>query len=261
MSDSNKTAQARCAVLSGATGGIGRATAQALATAGWQLVLTDVAAEGLTALASELRPHTHCVTVASDVTASDLGARLADAVQGLGVPLRGLVNLAGVIDGNSLETLSDERWQRVFDINVTSQFRLTRALLPQLRQAGAASVVNMSSILGVCAGTSMPAYCMTKAAIIGLSRSMAMDFAADGIRVNALCPGGIDTPMPRSLLTQLGVPAEQHAAVIDSVLTKQLIKRLGQPHEVADVIAFLLSDQASFMTGMALPVDGGWSAW
>ena len=107
----------------------------------------------------------------------------------------------------------------------------------------------------------MPAYCMTKAAIIGLSRSMAMDFAADGIRVNALCPGGIDTPMPRSLLTQLGVPPEQHAAVIDSVLTKQLIKRLGQPHEVADVIAFLLSDQASFMTGMALPVDGGWSAW
>lgn len=261
MSDRTSTAQARCAVLSGATGGIGRATAHALATAGWQLVLTDVAADALTALASELRPHTPCSTVASDITASDLGARLADAVQALGVPLRGLVNLAGVIDGNSLETLTDERWQRVFDINVTSQFRLTRALLPQLRQAGSASIVNMSSILGVCAGTSMPAYCMTKAAIIGLSRSMAMDLAADGIRVNALCPGGIDTPMPRSLLTQLGVPAEQHAAVIDSVLTKQLIKRLGQPHEVADVIAFLLSDQASFMTGMALPVDGGWSAW
>lgn len=261
MSDRTATTQARCAVLSGATGGIGRATAQALATAGWQLVLTDVDAEALATLASALRPHTTCAVVASDITASGLGASVADAVQGLGVPLRGLVNLAGVIDGNSLETLTDERWQRVFDINVTSQFRLTRALLPQLRQAGAASIVNMSSILGVCAGASMPAYCMTKAAIIGLSRSMAMDFAADGIRVNALCPGGIDTPMPRSLLTQLGVPTEQHAAVIDSVLTKQLIKRLGQPQEVADVIAFLLSEQASFMTGMALPVDGGWSTW
>lgn len=253
----------RCALITGASGGIGRATATALAAAQWHLVLSDINAASIEAMAPELlaagAPAVRCV--AGDVVDAGLAARLAAATAECGVPLRGLVNVAGVIDGTRLEALSDERWQQVFDINVTSQFRVTRALAPQLRAAGDAAVVNLSSILGVQAGHNMPAYCMTKAAIIGLTKSMAVDFAPDGVRVNALCPGGIDTNMPRSLLAQLGIAEETFYSNIPEFVGRQLIKRLGRADEVAQFIAYLLSDHASFITGAALPIDGGWAAW
>ena len=253
---------ARCAVITGAAGGIGSATARALAAARWRLVLTDVDAAALAALRAELEAAAPAVqTIVSDVRDTALGPRLAAAVENGGVALRGLVNCAGIIDGHGLDVLSDERWQELFDVNVTSQFRVTRALAPALRAAGGASVVNLSSILGLHAGPSMPAYCMTKAAIIGLSKSMAVDFAPHGVRVNALCPGPIDTAMPRSLLAQMQVPAEAFAGFVEQYLGRYLIKRIGQADEVAALIAFLLTDHTSYITGLALPIDGGLSAW
>ncbi len=256
------TAAARCAVITGATGGIGRATALALAAADWQLTLTDRDEPALAALAGELLAQgaSRVRTVVGDVLEPTLGDRLASEVTAGGVALRGLVNCAGIIDGHSLESLSDERWQQLFDVNVTSQFRITRALSPLLRAAGGAAVVNLSSILGLHAGPSMPAYCMTKAAIIGLSKSMAVDFAPDAVRVNAICPGAIDTAMPRSLLAQMQVPADAFDDFATQYVQRNLIKRLGQAQEVAALVTFLLSDQASFITGLALPIDGGLSA-
>lgn len=263
MPDSIPASTPRCAVVTGATGGIGRATALALAAARWRLVLTDLDGAALDTLAAELsaRGADGVRTVVGDVVDAALGARIAAAVEASDSPLRGLVNCAGIIDGHSLEALSDARWQQLFDVNVTSQFRITRALSPRLRAAGGAAVVNLSSILGLHAGASMPAYCMTKAAIIGLSKSMAVDFAADGVRVNALCPGAIDTAMPRSLLAQMNVPAEAFDGLVQQYLGRNLIKRMGTADEVAALIGFLLSDQASFITGLALPIDGGLSAW
>lgn len=258
----SSTAGARCAVITGATGGIGRATASALAAADWELILTDRDERALAALADELLAEgaSRVRTVVGDVLDATLGDRLASEVTAGGVALRGLVNCAGIIDGHSLESLSDERWQQLFDVNVTSQFRITRALSPLLRAAGGAAVVNLSSILGLRAGPSMPGYCMTKAAIIGLSKSMAVDFAPDAVRVNALCPGAIDTAMPRSLLAQMQLPAEAFDGFAAEYVQRNLIKRLGRAQEVADVIAFLLSDKACFITGLALPIDGGLSA-
>lgn len=253
----------RCAVITGAAGGIGSATAHALAAAAWQLVLTDMNAPALATLADTLATRSGItpVTVAGDVTDTTLAPRLAAAVGALDIPLRGLVNGAGIIDGNSLEALTDERWQFVFDVNVTSQLRVTRALLPHLRQAGGASVVNLSSVAGVLGMPSMPAYCMAKAAVVGLAKSMAVDLASDSIRVNAICPGSIDTAMPRSLLTQLNVAADKHDTAVQDFVSRHLIKRLGRADEVADLIEFLLSDKSSFITGAAMAIDAGWSAW
>lgn len=262
-SDEAKGGHQRCAVVTGAAGGIGSATALALAAAGWQLVLTDIDATALAALAASIEAGgtATCVAVAGDVTDHGLGRRLAEAVTALGVPLRGLVNGAGIIDGHSLETISDERWQQVFDVNVTSQLRVTRALLPLLRAAGHAAIVNLSSVAGLVGMPSTPAYCMAKHAVVGLSRSMAVDLAGDGIRVNAICPGSIDTAMPRSLLTQMQVAPAQQDTAIQAFTARHLIKRLGRAAEVADMIEFLLSEKSSLVTGAALPIDAGWSAW
>lgn len=261
--ETTKGAPDRCAVITGAAGGIGKATAVALAPAGWRLVLTDMNAAALAALAGEIErtSRADCIVVEGDVTDPGLGQRLGAAVATMASPLRGLVNGAGIIDGHSLDALTDERWQYVFDVNVTSQFRVTRALLPHLRKAGGASIVNLSSVIGLRAAASMPAYCMSKAAVVGLSKSMAVDLAADGIRVNAICPGAIDTAMPRSLLAQMNVAPDAHDAVIQEIVSRQIIKRLGRAEEVADLIEFLLSEKASFITGSAASIDAGWSAW
>lgn len=251
-----------CAVLSGATGGLGKAIAHALSAQGWHLVLTDRDESALLGLKAELAEANagKVVTVLGDVTDPALGTRLAEAVAATGWDLRGLINNAGVISGTSLEATTDEAWQRVFDINVNGHFRITRALLPQLRRTGQAAILNMSSVLGLVASSSMPAYCASKAALVGFTRSLAVDLAADGIRVNALCPGGVDTPMPRSLMADLGLAGAERDAAMDAVAARHLMKRLGQPGEIAGVVAFLLSERASFITGLAMPVDGGWSA-
>ena len=105
----------------------------------------------------------------------------------------------------------------------------------------------------------MVSYSASKAAVVGLTRTLAVDLVADNIRVNAVLPGVIDTAMPRSFLSNF--PPEQHPALVESFVARQLIKRLGRPEEVANAALFLASDEASFITGLALPVDGGWTAW
>jgi len=259
---SETPAKNACAVISGATGGLGKAITRTLATQGWRLVLTDRDEGALSELTASLGDAfaTRVVTVAGDVLDAALAPRLAAAVEASAWDLRGLVNNAGVISGTSLEATTDEAWQRVFDINVTGHFRITRALLPLLRSSGEAAILNMSSVLGLVASSSMPAYCASKAALVGFTRSLAVDLAADGIRVNALCPGGVDTAMPRSLMKDLGLVGDERDAAMDAVAARHLMKRLGQPGEIAEVVAFLLSARASFITGLAMPVDGGWSA-
>jgi NAD(P)-dependent dehydrogenase (short-subunit alcohol dehydrogenase family) len=252
----------RGAVVTGASGGIGSEVARLLHAGGWSLLLVDQSADGLARVRESLADATvaaDVATVVGDVADPALPGRVADAVTAAGWPLGGVVNGAGVTSRIPLERLTDADWDRVFAVNVTAAFRLVRALVPHLQRAGQSSIVNVSSVAGLNAPPGMPAYSASKAALLGLTRSLARDLLASGVRVNAVCPASIDTPMARE--PTVGLSADQAAEYESRHFSRQLMDRYGTPEEVGRVIAFLLSDQASFMTGLSLPVDGGYTAW
>ena len=252
----------RGAVVTGAAGGIGSEAARILHDQGWGLLLVDQAADALARVRKSLAdgPGGGDVrTVVGDVADPALPERVADAVTAAGWRLGGVVNCAGVTSRIPLERLPDAEWDRVFAVNVTAPFRLVRALVPHLRRSGHASIVNVSSVAGVKAPPGMPAYSASKAALLGLTRSLARDLISSGVRVNAVCPASIDTEMARE--PTAGLSGEQAAEYERRHFSRQLMDRYGTPEEVGRVIAFLLSDQASFMTGLSLPVDGGYTAW
>jgi 3alpha(or 20beta)-hydroxysteroid dehydrogenase len=246
----------KVALVTGAAGGIGSATAERLAAEGAALVLSDIAEDGLKEVAARCEQAGASVTaLAGDVAELSFLERLGTAADRVDV----LVNVAGFIAGGPLDEHSAETWRRVQDVNVFSQAFLVQQALPALRRSAGASIVNVSSIAGILAFGQMPAYSASKGAVAALTRTMALDLGAEGMRVNAICPGSIDTAMPKAFLADL--PRETWPEVEATFFTRQVFKRYGTPAEVAAVICFLACDDASFVTGAVIPVDGGWSCW
>jgi NAD(P)-dependent dehydrogenase (short-subunit alcohol dehydrogenase family) len=164
-----------------------------------------------------------------------------------------LINNAGIRESGSVEDTTETQWHRLIDINLTSCFLGCRVAVPAIRRAGGGSIVNVSSITGIRGTEDMVAYSASKGGIVSMTASLALDLAKDNIRVNAVCPAAIRTRMVTSWLSEAEDPQATEAAV----LRKHPIGRIGRPEEVASVIAFLASEDASFMTGLAIPVDGG----
>jgi NAD(P)-dependent dehydrogenase (short-subunit alcohol dehydrogenase family) len=245
----------KAAVISGAGGGICRAIALAFAKAGATAACCDVdpaAAAETARLVTEAGGR--ALSLACDVSSESETQAVAEAAHQAFGRLDILVSGAAPHDpsGTVIETeLAD--WQRVLDINLTGAFLLSRAVLPHMIAAGGGSIIFIASQLGRVGSAGRPAYCATKGALIQLAKAMALDHAAQNIRVNALSPGAIET---QRTLNRYG----SFAAAREQIGPKHLTGRLGRPDEVAGAAVFLASDAASFVTGSDLLVDGGYTA-
>ncbi|MER8810868.1 SDR family NAD(P)-dependent oxidoreductase [Mesorhizobium australicum] len=238
--------------ITGAATGIGRATAEYLVAEGAKVFGAGLDGEEGRALAKR---HTKSQLIfrESDLTReADVQAAVAAAVERFS-GLDAVVNCAGIYPtGKRLEEVSDEDWDRTIAVNLTAIFRVCRATLPPLRAAGGGSIVNIASVHADATVPGVPAYAATKAAVVGLSRQMALDYAADRIRVNAVLVGSVATRM-----TLDGLEAAGGAEALGLSFEPNRIARIANSSEIATAIGFLISDAASFVTGSAMQVDGG----
>lgn len=243
--------QGKTAFLTAAGQGIGAATARAFSTEGAQVIATDIDADLLAALADDV-PGLRTQTL----DACDTAAVAAAAAQAGRVDV--LFNCAGWVHQGSLLECDEAVWDRAFDLNVKSMWRTLRAFLPGMLEAGSGSIINMSSVASsIKAAPNRFVYGATKAAVIGMTRSVALDFAAQGIRCNAICPGTVDTPSLGDRIRALpGDQAEVHGAFV----ARQPMGRLGTAEEIAALAVYLGSDESAFVSGASMPIDGAWSA-
>lgn len=238
------------ALLTAAGAGIGRATALAFAQAGASVIATDIDADALASLAAE---YPSIATQILDVTDVDA---ITSLVGGVG-PVDVLFNCAGYVHAGTILDTDEDSWRRSFTINVDSMFRLCKAVLPGMLDRRRGSIVNMASVASSIKGVpNRFAYGATKAAVIGLTRSIASDFVARGVRCNAICPGTVKSPSLEQRVRALG--GDQEVAW-RSFTDRQPMGRLGRPDEIAALALYLASDESSFTTGTIHVVDGGWS--
>ena len=248
----------RVALVTGATSGIGRACAAALASRGASVAVGGRDASAADACAAEVRGFgSEAVTTLGDVADSAAAARMVqDAVSAFG-RLDVVVNGAGIIVRADAVGTSDEQWRRQMAVNVDGTFFVSRAALPHLRAAGGGSIVNIASNVGLVGSPGLAGYCASKSAVVGLTRAMALDHADEGIRVNAVCPGAVDTPMLASGRDVAPMTQEEAVLMNEGSIPQG---RVATAAEVAELVAFLAADTGQHITGTALPIDGGYTA-
>ncbi|WP_336058046.1 SDR family oxidoreductase [Nitratireductor sp. CH_MIT9313-5] len=227
--------------------GIGRATALRMAEEGAKVFATDVNEKVLGELSHE------------NITCRRLDVRDNGAIKALVAEIGQvdvLFNCAGFVHGGTILDATDEEWNFAFDLNVTSMFHTIQAVLPGMLEKGAGSIVNISSVAGAITGPQNRfIYSATKAAVAGLTKSVAADFVAKGIRCNAICPGTVESP---SLDDRMRAGGDYEAAR-KAFLARQPMGRLGKPEEIAALATYLASDEAGFTTGQLHAIDGGWT--
>jgi meso-butanediol dehydrogenase/(S,S)-butanediol dehydrogenase/diacetyl reductase len=247
----------KTAVITGGGSGIGRATALAFGREGARVAILGRRRDALGGVARELEAQgAEARAIVCDVTqGKDCRSAVDEAEKGFGT-VNVLVNNAGIVSVSTIETISEEVWDRVMATNVTGPFHMCRAVLPALRRAGGGSIVNIGSVLGLVAMKDRAAYCASKGAITMLTKAMALDHAHEKIRVNCICPSIVETELVKGLFppTVEGRRAREHR------MASIPLGRFGQPADIAEVAVFLASEESSWLTGTAIPVDGGLTA-
>jgi 3-hydroxybutyrate dehydrogenase len=255
----------RTALVTGSSQGIGLAIAQRMAAAGADVVLHGIEAdERGRAIAADLAA-THGVRAAyvrADVSqAREAAGLVAAATRALAFPDL-LVNNAGIQHTAPIESFPDEKWDAIIAINLSSCFHAMKAAVPTMRERGFGRIVNIASVHGLVASVNKAAYLAAKHGLVGLSKGIALETAADGITVNCICPGWTDTPLiqPQIEARAAAFGGDRAAGVRDLLREKQPNLTLLPPERIGDVAVFLCSEAAAGITGVALPVDGGWTA-
>jgi len=240
-------------LITGASSGIGAAIAIEFADAGWS-VMAAGRDEGRLEEVADVSDNIS--TWAGDLVESeDCDELVAETLDEFGA-IDCLVNSAGVLPRGDAADTSDDDWRETMTINLDVPFYLSRAALPELLKA-AGSIINISSFWGLRAGARALAYCVSKGGLIQLTRAMALDHAADGVRVNAICPGGVDTPMLAEGATEANSDVD---SFLSMVADNSPNKRIADPGDIAALVLFLASDAAKHITGTAIPIDGGLQA-
>ena len=239
-------------LVTGAATGIGAATSRYLLVQGASVFGVGLDAVDGQALAQDCAPSPFVFHEADLTREADVQTAITAAVQRFG-GLDAVVNAAGIYPtGKRLHELNDTEWQHTLDVNLAAIFRVCRATLPVLSDAGGGTVVNVASVHAHATVSGVPAYAASKGAVVALSRQMALDYARDRIRVNALIVGSVATRMTLDAVEEAG-----GAEALGLTFSKDQIGRIAEPSEVASVVGFLISDASSFMTGSALQADGG----
>src|ERR687894_262320 len=232
------------ALVTGAGSGIGEAVARRLHEEGAEVVLTGVSAEPVEAIAAELGERASAVR---------LDVRDEDAVRELVRDVDVLANVAGVGSTTSAPDTPLEVWEDVLAVNARGTFLCCKHAIPGMVERGGGSIVNMASAAGLVGLRNRVAYTASKGAVIAMTRALAVDHVGEGVRVNAVCPGTVDSPWVRRLGEEVGES-------LDAPRARQLMGRLGTTEEIAGAVAYLASDEAAFVTGTALVIDGGLTA-
>lgn len=235
-------------IVTGSASGMGVTEAEAFAKAGAKVVIADLNEEGAKQISEKIRSEGgESISVKVNLTNADEIQNLFDIVMNTYGHIDVLVNNAGLFDKyNHLLETSDELWDLVFDINVKAIFRLCKLILPQMIERHSGSIVNIASISGLVGSKGGAAYTASKHAVIGLTKHLSASYAKEGIKINAVCPGTIVTPLIKDS--------------VDSIPKDNIpMRRFGTPEEIAELVLFLASEKASFMNGAIIPIDGGYT--
>jgi len=238
------------ALVTAAGQGIGRASALAMAREGAEVIATDIAPATLEGLAAEAD---------GALTTRLLDVRDAAAIAALAAETGApdvLFNCAGFVDSGTLLDCDEDAWARSVEINMTGMYRMLRAFVPPMLEAGGGSIINMASVVSsIIAAPNRFVYGATKAGVIGMTRAVAADFVTRGLRCNAICPGTVQSPSLEDRLAATGDYAAARAAFV----ARQPMGRIGRPEEIAALVVWLASDESAFVTGQCHVIDGGWS--
>jgi meso-butanediol dehydrogenase / (S,S)-butanediol dehydrogenase / diacetyl reductase len=245
----------KVAIVTGGAGAVGRALVRTLLREGAAVMVADVSVDGCRSLvdditstgggavgyvAGDLRDRSYCERVVEETVARWGGVDI-------------LFNNAGIIPRGTILETSDDMWRAALDVNLTAMFYLCRAVIPAMKERGGGAIVNTSSVWGVYPGPGHIAYCTSKGAVASFTKSLGRDHAPDGIRVNAVCPHEINTPMLRSGFERRGLDPQQGVAELNKTVP---LGHIAEPEEIADVMVFLASDEARYIAGETVEVTG-----